>query len=83
MILNMVVRMKRKSVDRDQFHIFENRVEHIPTGFWISTYPNSATPASMHLGMLGSQLENGDEYFEVDVKEMALILLREKFQNIS
>ena len=67
--------MSKKTVKLDQFQITENRITHIPTGFWLAFYPDTKSFSAMNSGMAGSRLPNGDEYFEFEVKEMTLSIL--------
>lgn len=63
---------------RDQFCLEADKIYHRPTEAWWSAYATDPNPSSMHLGLLGVVLDNGDEYEIDDVQEMALAILRKR-----
>lgn len=63
---------------RDQFRLDGDKVHHEPTGAWWSAYPDQDHASFMNAGRLGDVLENGAEYDEYEVQEMALTILRER-----
>ena len=70
-----------KKPSEDQFVLEGNRVRHVPTDAWWSAYPHSSEPQIHSKGMLGSVLENGDDYDCSEVQSMALRILRESLKS--
>ena len=65
-------------VTREQFQIFDDHVEHTPTGARFNAYPRSPEIASENMGRAGDRLENGDDYRLNDIRTVAAQLLRER-----
>ena len=70
--------MPRVNASIDQFRRSGDKVYHTPTGAWWSAYVGQAHPTSMHTGLLGEVLDDGDEYNEEEVQRFALCMLRER-----
>ncbi len=67
-----------KKPSEDQFVLEGSRVRHLPTGAWWSAYLHAAEPQFHSEGMLGSVLENGDEYDREEVQLVAIKILRDR-----
>ena len=74
--------MTRTKVTPDQFRLDGNEVVHIPTSARWSSYPGRPEPHLENLGMLGSILPNGEDYWKEDVLPHALQLLRERKMDV-
>ena len=68
------------NVTREQFQIFDDHVEHTPTGARFNAYPRQPDIASENLGQADYRLENGDDYRIADIRTVAAQLLRERLQ---
>jgi hypothetical protein len=73
-------RYKEPSVD--EFEVTGDEVIHKPTGATWSAYEGHPEPSHFDARMLGSVLENGDDYREGEVIEIALRLLADRPKRI-
>jgi hypothetical protein len=65
---------------REEFEIKENEVLHKPTNATWTAYPGVGEPHLFRRSMLGSVLQNGDDYREDEVTAMARTLLAERLK---
>jgi hypothetical protein len=64
-------------VSEDQFDISDEGIEHTPTGYKFKPYPGNPYSGSLHKGMLGSVLPNGEDYRPHEVEQMSRRLWNE------
>jgi hypothetical protein len=67
--------MPRVLPAEDQFEVLENKVVHTPTGATWEAYPGRKGHSHYRAAQLGSVLDNGDDFREDQVTELALKLL--------
>ena len=67
--------MARAQVSEDQFRVEEDEVIHLPTNARWTAHPGRREPHLYSLGMVGSVLHNGDDYWREDVEPIAIKLL--------
>lgn len=62
--------MESRLVTRDQFNITPQGITHKPTDAGFTPYPGRPFTGIMHIGRLGNQFPNGEEYRPEDVKRL-------------
>lgn len=65
---------------REQFELGEDEVVHIPTGARFWAYPEIAEPHGVNWNRAGDILDNGDQYEQEEIREIAVALLKGRLE---